>query len=415
MRYSPLAILIVVTAYLLTCVLPRTNHRPSNPKSEKLPVVLRPVNAVIHEKGGLVVNAVESRIKPKQGAPFEFRKAQFVSTNVGWAMTDKSLFKTSNGGQTWERLALNVPDDSHVYSFFFIDESYGWLAILKQIYTERYGLGNSSRIMVTEDGGSSWREQASFPDEVIIKDIRFLNATEGLAIGARVIDQPIDKGPPYDEIFVLSTSDGGKVWSDTSESVKAAMKNDYGIANDIGHYIHWSSTSSTLLLTKYGTVVGTNDRGRTWKKIVEFQDERPNGFVSSTGYYKLVLDTEQRIRVIAGGMGDEGYWGDLVVNGDRDSWTSYELERTPILDAVFLSDNEVVACGLEVRTVDDKRTARLPAVGIILHSLDSGKTWSPIYRSNADETFISLTKVGDGQFYVVSDIGNFVEFNFKGR
>jgi hypothetical protein len=176
--------------------------------------------------------------------------------------------------------------------------------------------------------------------------------------------------------------------------------------NDCGWTIHWSTPTEAHLLTTNGRVLYTSDQGKTWKSIVRLQEVRPQGLVSSTSYYKLILDTEKRIRVIGGAIGDEGYWGDLVVNGEDASWIACELIRTPILDAVFLSKNEVLACGVEIRPPDDRRI--LPAVGIVLRSIDGGKSWTPIYRSGTKETFISLTKIRDREFYAISDAGSFV-------
>ena len=124
----------------------------------------------------------------------------------------------------------------------------------------------------------------------------------------------------------------------------------------------------------------------------------------------MVFDPDQRLRVIGGAMGPEGFRGDMVVNNGN-SWTSYMLLLVPILDAVFLSSNEVVACGMELTRVDEK--PRRQDAGVILRSNDAGKSWTPIYRSKSEEMFISLTKVGDNEFYAVSDKGTFLKFTLN--
>ncbi|HET8670591.1 MAG TPA: hypothetical protein VFM05_08205, partial [Candidatus Saccharimonadales bacterium] len=123
----------------------------------------------------------------------------------------------------------------------------------------------------------------------------------------------------------------------------------------------------------------------------------------------LIFDPANKLRLLGGTMGVEGYWGNLVVNGENNSWTNYQLSRVPILDAVFLSKNEVLACGLETPG-DNKRSPK--TVGIILRSLDGGRSWAAIYRSKATENFISLTKVAD-KLYAVSDAGTFLSFALK--
>jgi photosystem II stability/assembly factor-like uncharacterized protein len=351
------------------------------------------------------VQGVETRIKGKVGELFEFKRAQFVNENHGWAMSSGSLHRTTDGGKSWERLPQKPENEATFEALFFLDESRGWLTAVKRDYKERYGLGNSSVIMVTNDGGGSWTLQSSFPNEVVISEIRFSNKDEGLAVGARIIDSR----PPYKELLLLKTSNGGKDWSNISESVKSAIKHENAIASDSGRHVEWTS-SSVLLLTGSGRVLRSEDRGETWNLLASFTDERPNGVISSTGYHKLALDSEGRIRVVAGGEGDEGYWGDLVVQ-DGSQWTSYEAHLTPIRDALFLSNNEVLACGANLRRVDEKPNPRLKNAGVILRSFDSGKSWETIYRSKSYETFFYLTNVKDNQFYAVSDTGTFLRFS----
>lgn len=409
MRYLTLLLAVVVIGCSLSCVSRGQNQQLVNSNAVEQVTVLRPVPAVLNEETHPRVEAVETPIKGKTGAPFEFKHAQFVNESHGWAMSEHSLYRTKDGGKTWEWLSHQPEKDARFTSFYFIDESHGWLTAVKHVFTESYFLGHSSVIMMTEDGGTSWKLQASFPNEVKIRELRFLNRTEGLAIGGQVIDGFV----PYDELFVLSTSNGGREWKNISPPANAAIKNEYGLAQDTGKYIEWTSSSSMLMLTGSGRVISTTDGGKTWKLIARFKDERPHEIftpISTTGYHKLALDPAGRIRVVAAAMGDEGYWGDFVVHEDG-RWTSYEAKLTPILDAVFLSDKEVLACGANHRTLIDKSNPRLKTAGVILRSFDTGKSWQTIYRSKSSETFFYLTRVKDNQFYAVSDRGTFLRFS----
>lgn len=402
MRSCALCLAVFVIGYIATCSLRGENHVATNSPPQEEITLLRPVPAVLNEGAHPTVNATETRIKGKAGPPFQFNWAQFINESYGWAMTSYSLYRTKDGGKSWERLSQEPEKDARFTAFSFVDELHGWLAIVKEDFADHYGVGISSVIMITDDGGRSWNLQAGFEDEIQINDIRFLNEKEGLAVGSKGLENRADRG----ELFVLGTSNGGKQWQDISGPAKAAFKNHWGAAPDSGKYIEWSS-SSMFLLTQGGRVLHTTDRGQTWKTIVIFKDERPSGFISSTSYQKVVLDPENRIRVVAGGMGDEGYWGDFVINEDG-GWTSYEIRLTPILDAVFLSDKEVVACGLNVRPVNEKRLPK--DGGIVLRSFDGGKSWQTIYRSKTFETFFFITKVKDNVFYAVSDTGTFLSF-----
>ena len=48
----------------------------------------------------------------------------FVNEHVGFAAADTSIYKTVNGGGSWERI-LNYKT-CNLNSIFFIDESTGW-------------------------------------------------------------------------------------------------------------------------------------------------------------------------------------------------------------------------------------------------------------------------------------------------
>ena len=189
MRYRTLVLIAILIWYSLGCESRGHNQNPVNSRPEERMTVLRPVPAVLNEETHDPVQAIETKIKGKAGAPFEFKRAQFIDENHGWAMTGYALYRTIDGGKTWERLPQQPEKDASFTAFFFINESRGWLTAVKRVFTERYGLGNSSVIMVTDDGGRSWKVQASFPNEVKITEIRFFNANVGLAMGAQVIDR----------------------------------------------------------------------------------------------------------------------------------------------------------------------------------------------------------------------------------
>jgi photosystem II stability/assembly factor-like uncharacterized protein len=371
--------------------------------------VLKPIEAVVSGVTDPLVTTKETKIASQADIDGRVQKAQFVSGQKGWAITSKSLFTTSDGSTSWRQLPFRPPVDSRIMSLFFADELRGWLVVTKQIYTERYGLGNSSQLLATKDGGTTWHEQANLKQEVRIADIHFFDANHGLAVGSKTIDQPREQGPPYEEIAAWKTVNGGDVWTEISEVLKGTLRGETASANDSGWNVRWLSSNQILLLTKYGQILKTSDQGASWQTLARFKDERPNGVVSSTGYYKLVLNTEKNINIIAGALGNEGYWGNLVSAEDK-SWVSYELTLLPIFDATFLSKDEVLACGMDMKSANEKQKAT--TVGVILYSQDHGKSWTPIYRSNVQENFISLSRVEGNTFYAVSDIGRVVAFSF---
>lgn len=405
MRYSAFVLAVVVIGYSLGCLSRGQNQLQANSRPEESTVVLRPVPAGLNAEVDPAVQGIETKIKGRAGSLFEFNHAQFVTEHHGWAMSGRSFYRTTDGGKTWERLPQEPEKDATFSSFFFIDESRGWLTEVKRVHSERFGLGNASIIMITDDGGKSWKLQASFPNEVDIHEIRFLNANEGFAVGAQIIDSR----PPYDELLVLKTSNGGNEWTNISGPAKAAIKNEREFPSDSGKDIQWTP-SSVLLLTRYGKFISTRDGGRTWKLIASFKYERSEGTATSPGFGKLELDPSGSARAIVASLGRGDYEGDFVVQ-EGDQWTDYDFTLTPIRDAVFLSDKDVLACGANLHPKDEKQHLRPKDAGVILRSLDGGRSWQSIYRSKSYETFFFLTKVKDNEFYAVSDTGTFLRFS----
>jgi photosystem II stability/assembly factor-like uncharacterized protein len=342
------------------------------------------------------------------GSSHEFQEAQFVDTNHGWTGGSHLLYRTSNAGKDWQRLNPNIPPDSYITSFFFATSRHGWLTVVHLPQTEQYGTGSHSSIMVTNDSGDTWNEQAVFREAVSLNNVSFQTADRGFAVG----DKLVKETQPYNEMFVVRTDDGGKTWRDVSEKVKPAIQTPFKIGNDSGRQVRWLSSSQIFLLTRRGRVIVSDNSGETWKPIVHFEDVRPWGWASSLGYYGLLFDTKGRLRILAGARGDEGYWGNLIVSDDRNNWHSYELTSVPLLDAMYLSESEVLACGQKLNR-DEKTNTPLRPDGIILLSKDNGKSWSPIYRTGTDETLISLTRVNETDFYAVSDMGSFIKFRLK--
>ena len=395
-----LTISLVLIAYSVSCdsTVKSTSVLTPEPRS---PVVLRPIRVEVAE--GDSIRSTQLKI----GHAKDFSGAYFVNADKGWAFGNKALFVTSDAGQNWKQLPQVLAEEARLSSIFFVDENTGWLIRnVRVLSREPYALGNSSTILFTSDGGNSWVEQATFGDGVQIDELKFLDRDHGLAVGSRIKDRI------YEATFVAKTTDGGRSWIDITNKITSA---DIAgrMANGRGRDVHWVSANSIFMLIsgQGGRIITTSDGGENWKTLVQFEDERPEGFVSSVSYYKLAMDPEHRPRVLAGATGDEGYWADMVVPGDQNTWNSYELRGMPMFDAVSLSESEIVMCGRQLHRVRKDQAPQ--SLGLILYSSDSGKSWKRLYLSKAEETFVSLTRIGDNEFYAVSDAGTFLRFELN--
>src|SRR5262245_44038930 len=136
MQYHRLILAALLFCYSLSCVSRGHNQKPADSRPEQPITVLRPVPAVLNEETHVPVQAIESKVKGTAGAPFEFKRAQFIDENHGWAMTKQALHRTTDGGKTWERLPQKPEQDASFTSFFFVDESHGWLTAVRRKFAE---------------------------------------------------------------------------------------------------------------------------------------------------------------------------------------------------------------------------------------------------------------------------------------
>jgi photosystem II stability/assembly factor-like uncharacterized protein len=128
----------------------------------------------------------------------------FADDRNGWAACDDgTLLQTSDGGNKWVRRIIyprvNTITPSFVDSIgvFFNNNRKGWIVAHLQ---------RSAVILVTENGGQSWKVRFRVPFKLsTLANIWFANEKYGWAVG-EAEDNGVDGG------IIYGTRDGGKTW-----------------------------------------------------------------------------------------------------------------------------------------------------------------------------------------------------------
>ena len=148
----------------------------------------------------------------------------FVNEAMGWMVTPKGIWQTTDAGRNWHELAQSPKLLMKVY---FLDESRG------------FAVGAHKLAYQTEDGGKTWApiaaaaEPHTDPEYTVYNNIAFATAKTGLINGFSAPPRPGGNGAPdwldpkdttrrreWPHLSImLDTRDGGKTWSASTSSM----------------------------------------------------------------------------------------------------------------------------------------------------------------------------------------------------
>ena len=169
-----------------------------------------------------------------------FRDVYFLTETMGFALSS-SLYKTTDGGLSWERNE-NAPGG---YDILFLDTLIGFI-------------GGTERLFKTTNGGESWYEPNGVPAGIgRVDKIFFINSIPGWAIKSRNI---------------LKTTDGGDNWVVQFTHINDSFTSIFFVDSFNG----WATS-------RY--VHQTTDGGENWIQRIDIP------FTFSTDVYFQNLDT----------------------------------------------------------------------------------------------------------------------------
>jgi photosystem II stability/assembly factor-like uncharacterized protein len=245
----------------------------------------------------------------------------FSDSKRGWVGGDAGLIlRTEDGGRTWEQQQVGAREG--VSDLYFRDKTDGYLLA-----------GN--QILVTEDGGASWRMAARFlpstfagaePD---LYSVRFTSKRRGWVVGS------LSRGDNVVDSLVLQTTDGGASWN----------RQRVPVTDELIH-LDFDGDKRGWIVGASGRILHTRDGGESWT----LQESK----TTATLYHVEVRGDERGWAV-----GERGTILRTVDGGE--TWTAARAPvRSTLLSVKFVNDEEGWAVGRG---------------GVILRTGDGGQTW----------------------------------------
>jgi photosystem II stability/assembly factor-like uncharacterized protein len=149
---------------------------------------------------GTATSSAATNTAPATLAPVAspaIRHFKMLDANNGWALSDTSILRTTDGGLTWRNATPGGLGSVGYPASFFMDTVHAWLVIPGADFT-------SGSLYRTQDGGASW-SSASVPFSG--GDLKFLDSNNGFILAS------LGAGAGSEAVAAFQTGDGGSTWT----------------------------------------------------------------------------------------------------------------------------------------------------------------------------------------------------------
>lgn len=276
----------------------------------------------------------------------EIYSFNFLDSQNGFcAGEDGVVFKTTNGGNTWDWLGFQNGrySGTNIYGIYFIDRMTGFVV----------GLGG--RIMKTTDGGNTWNGYA--PTYNSIKQLEFMSNTTTYGL--------------VGNSFIKST-DGCKTWTNIGAPVSTGNTNQFDFINDnTGYCIAGGDIGSSAVVAK---VFKTTDGGKKWTATYGGQD------IMYDNLYSIDF-IDDKIGFVSGGY---NYTKTFKTIDGGTTWTTvndYSFGQMQFL-------NSLVGYGRKVGNLYNR----------IYKTIDGGQNWTTSFEIDEDITSFHFLNINNGYF-----------------
>jgi photosystem II stability/assembly factor-like uncharacterized protein/dienelactone hydrolase len=214
-----------------------------------------------------------------------FRCIAFVDSLNGFAgtvgtdyfpnVTDTiPLYRTTDGGKTWNPVSYEGPYVKGLCAIDIVKEQFinhGKTDYKVHIYAVGR-VGSPANMMVSHDGGLTWKSNSMDKDCEMLFDIKMFDKQTGFACAAT--DEALEKS----NALILKTNDGGKTWKKVYQS-KRPFETTWKVSfptEKVGYVTIQSYNPDPSAIQQ--RVAKTTDGGETWQEINLVEDASAREF-----------------------------------------------------------------------------------------------------------------------------------------
>lgn len=282
----------------------------------------------------------------------EFRTIEFINENIGFAGSNRYLYKTTNSGETW--ISINPLTINNIFKIKFVDMNTGFL-------TSELGT-----IYKTTDAGVTWLMN-KFPNSYEnVKDIFMINENTGIVCGTNG--------------FILKTIDRGNSWYE----INSGFSDQFFSVNffDENNGVLVSKEDSYILKSK---IFITNDGGESWNKIDSID--------------KMFFCCAEKLnsKIILGGK--VGFLAEINRQFQYNQTTKYQVPLNAYIKGMkFFNENT----GYIVTDT-----------GHIYKSINKGNIWNKISESPENLSIVSFDFINELTGFVIGKNENSVNLIYR--
>jgi photosystem II stability/assembly factor-like uncharacterized protein len=173
---------------------------------------------------------------------------------VGYGSDRFRIFKTQDGALTWQQVPAPITNGPHVlFGVDAIGTGGDKIVVGGKVFANDGTYATSTTLWASADGGGTWTH-ADLPYPAIVRDIRLLDGTTGLAWLQKCHIRE-DQSCLGDSDRILATNDGGASWHTVMDGTAATpLTTAIGLA----------STTRWVIGRNDGSLLVTDDAGATW-------------------------------------------------------------------------------------------------------------------------------------------------------